>query len=407
VNDVYIGRQPILDRTKTIFGYELLFRNGQTSKAEVVSNIKATASVMVNALNNIGIQRLIGDRKGFVNVDREILASGLIDLLPKDSTILEILETVEVTEELVDLCAKLRHVGYHFALDDFVFTEAHVPLFEVARYVKIDIMATPREALAELSHAMRKRGLSLLAEKVETQEEYDLCRNLGFDLFQGYFFAKPSLITAKTISPTQLVLLELYKLVSKEEEFNVIEGMFRKNPELNLKLLKFINSAAFYTNQKITSIRQAIALLGYKNLKKWVTLLLYSGEAEDMKASPLLERAALRGRVMELLTKRITGDGRLSDTAFITGVLSLIDVLFQMPMDKIVEELNLAPEINDALLTRTGLMGTLLSSMERLEEDKFDDIAGIFDQFKVGLEDLFLAEKTAIIEYENYTEDEA
>ena len=168
---------------------------------------------------------------------------------------------------------------------------------------------------------MKQYPSKLVAEKVETKEDFDFCYNLGFDYFQGYFFAKPSIISAKSISPTQVVLLDLSRLLAKEVDFIIIENIFRQNPELHIKLLQFINSAAFYTAQKITSIGQSIALLGYRNLQKWVTLLLFAGEGYDIKSTPLFERAVLRGRIMELLTGKVTRDVSTADTAFITGVL--------------------------------------------------------------------------------------
>jgi c-di-GMP phosphodiesterase len=402
MNEVFIGRQPILDRNKKIFGYELLFRKGPVVGANVTDNMKATAGVMVNTLNNIGINKLIGDKKGFVNVDAEIMASDIIDLLPKASTVLEILETVKITDEVMEKCKALRKSGYQLALDDFMFDESYLPMFGLVNYIKIDLPLYDRKGLADVTKRLRKYPIKLLAEKVEAREDFEYCLGLGFDYFQGYFFAKPSLITAKAISPTHIVLIELSKLLAKEEEFFVLEKTFKRNPELNFKLLKFINSASFYTNQKVSSIRHSIALLGYRNLQKWVTLLLYSGEGDDIKASPLLEKAAIRGRIMELLTKKITGDELTADSAFITGVLSLIDILFQMPIEQILNELNLSHEINDALVAREGLLGALLLITEKLEQELFEETEELLRKFNITLEELFSIEKTAIIEYVNY-----
>jgi len=400
-NEVYIGRQPILNRAKKIFGYELLFRSSTIQSANVTDNVRATASVMVNALNNIGITKLIGDKKGFINVDERVLASGITDLLPKKATVFELLESVEITDAVIDLCKGARREGYQLALDDYIHNNSNDNILSLANYVKIDIMATDRDEVARLSKELKKYPLKLVAEKVETEDDFNFCADLDFDYFQGYFFAKPSIIKAKSISPTQIVLINLSRMLAKEEEFYIIEKLFRQNPELHIKLLQFINSAAFYTAQKITSIGQSIALLGYRNLQKWVTLLLFAGEGYDIKSTPLFERAVLRGRIMELLTSKVTKSVSSADTAFITGVLSLIGALFQSPLENILKEFNLSEEINNALLHRDGLLGTLVSVMEDLEEEKYDELKTYLGTLNVDIDELFKMESNAIIEFEN------
>jgi c-di-GMP-related signal transduction protein len=406
LSDVFIGRQPILDRSMKLFAFELLFRNGKARGADVEDNVQATANVMVNALSNVGIRRLIGDRKGFINVDEAMLRSGVTDLLPKAGTVLEILETVEITDSFMELCRELKKEGSHFALDDFVYRGEASPLFDIVDYVKVDVLLSDRQAVEDTVRAVKRHKLKLLAEKVETREDFEYLRDLGFELFQGYFFARPSIITAKSIPPALMVLMEVLRLLSQEAELHSIEELFRKNPELNFKLLQFMNSASFYTH-KVTSIRQSITLLGYRKLQKWITLLLFAGAGagEEMGANPLLERAAIRGRIAELLAGRIEADEATSDSAFIAGVLSLADALFQMPIDQAVRDLNLSKEIEDALVGRTGLLGSLISITEGLEKDKLADTANLLGGFNLTLEDLFLIEKTSILEYESYMDE--
>jgi len=400
LNKVFIGRQPIINRNKKIFGYELLFRSSMVSDAKVLNNIKATANVIVNALNNVGLKRLIGEKKGFINVDTEILESGIFDLLPKENMVLEILETVELTDNIVELCRRLREEGYQLALDDFVYGEPLSPVMSATNYVKMDLPMYNRQSLTEVVDQLKKYPIKLIAEKVETKEDFEFCYSLGFDYFQGYFFAKPSVVTAKSLSPAQLVLIELSRSLSREDEFYIIEALFKKNPELNYKLLKFMNSAAFYTSEKITSLRQSLALLGYRNLQKWVMLLLFAGEGGDFRLSPLLERAALRGRIMELLAKKISNDPVIADSAFMTGVLSLIDILLELPIANILKEFNLSQDINNALIHREGFLGTLILIVEMLEQEKFNLMQQLLSKYNVTLEDLFSIEIDAIVEYE-------
>ncbi len=357
---------------------------------------------MVNTLNNIGISRLIGDKVGFINVDDRVLDSGIVELLPSRMIVLELLETVKVDEKVLALCTQARKNGYQFALDDVVsYDGAHEDMFRIASYVKVDLMGTDREQLPELVRKLKRHNLKLLAEKVETQEEFELCRDLGFDYFQGYFFEKPSIISARSISPTQLVLLDLSRILAREEEFFVIEGLFRKNPELHIKLLQFMNSAAFYTANKINSIGQAISLLGYRNLQKWVTLLLFAGEGYDTRSAPLFERAVIRGRIMELLASRITRDTSAADRAFITGVLSLVDALFQAPLESILTDFNLSEEINGALLNHDGVLGKLVSVIETLEQENYDEMETHLRDVNMTSTDLYIIENNAIIEYES------
>jgi len=406
LNKVFIGRQPIINRNKKIFGYELLFRNNTAPGANVTNNIRATASVIVNALNNIGLKKLIGEKKGFINVDEEILESGMFDLLPKEHIVLEILETVELTSDVVELCTNIRRQGYRLALDDFIYNVPLSPIVGAANFIKIDLPMYDRQSLVRTVRHLREYPARLLAEKVETKEDFEYCYNLGFDFFQGYFFARPCVISAKSLSPAQLVLIELSRSLSREDEFSTIEGLFKKNPELNYKLLKFMNSAAFYTNEKITSVRQSIALLGYRNLQKWVTLLLFAGEGGDPKSSPLLERAALRGRIMEILAKKITGDPAFADSAFMAGALSLIGVLLQTSISDALAEFNLSQEINDALIHKAGFLGTLVLVTEMLEQENFGFIQEALREFSLTVDDLFLIERDAIIEYESYGNEE-
>ncbi len=400
-NQVHIGRQPILNRFRKIFGYELLFRQGNVNNAQVTSNLQATASVMVNTLNNIGISRLIGNKIGFINIDDTILESGIIDLLPADRTVLELLETVEINDRVLQLCAQTRRHGFQLALDDFIGYENTMEnILRMSSFVKVDLMACNRDNLPRLVSTLKKFKVKLLAEKVETQEEFEMCRDLGFDYFQGYFFAKPSVISGRTISPTQIVLLQLSRFLAREEEFHIIEDLFRKNPELHIKLLQFMNSAAFYTTHKINSIRQAISLLGYRNLQKWVTLLLFAGEGYDTQSAPLFERAVIRGRIMELLASRITHDSSAADMAFITGVLSLIDALLQVPLESVLKDFNLSEEIQTALLNREGMLGRLVSAIENLEQENYEEMGRLLKDVDLSPSDVFAIENNAIIEYE-------
>ncbi len=401
MEQVFIGRQPILNKKEKIFAYELLFRNASSLAANVTDHSMATASVMVNALNNIGFKSLVGEKKGFINVNEEMLSGGFIELLPKENTVLEILEHVEINSYFIELCKSLRGKGYLFALDDFIYSDSYLPLLDIAEYVKIDIMLYDKNGLEDIVKLLKKHPVRLLAEKVETKEDYEYCSNLGFEFFQGYFFAKPTIITGKTISPSQLVLFQLFNSLSKEEDVGIIERQFKKNPQLDIKLLKFMNSATFYFTQKIDSIRQAIMMLGYHNLQKWVALMLFAKESDDIKSNPLLEKATIRGLIMESITYNITKIRAKGDSAFIAGILSLTDVLLGIPLDDIISDLNLSNEIYSALAKREGFLGGLLYIIEKFEEEELNKIQNILNEYKLNINDLLAAETKAIMDFEH------
>jgi c-di-GMP-related signal transduction protein len=402
MEQVFIGRQSILNKRETIFGYELLFRNASSMTANVTDNSMATASVMVNALNNIGFSNLVGEKKGFINVNHEMLSGGFIELLPKENTVLELLEHVEINNDLIMLCNNLKEKGYVFALDDFIYNDSYLPLLKITDYVKLDILMYDKKDLENIVKLLKNHpNIRLLAEKVETKEDYRYCYDLGFELFQGYFFAKPTIVTGKTMSSSQLVLFELFNSLSKEEDISIIERQFKKNPQLDIKLLKFMNSATFYLTQKIDSIRQAIMMLGYHNLQKWVALMLFAKESEDIKSNPLLERATIRGLMMESTANNLTKSKIKGDSAFIAGIISFTDILLGIPLNDIISDLNLSNEIYNALTSREGFLGDLLYITEKFEKEELNEIQNILNKYKLVTEDLLAAETKAITNFEH------
>lgn len=401
MKEVYIARQTILTEKEKIFGYELLFRNGNASGALINDDYQATATVMMNALNSFGFNSLVGGRKGFINVNARILLSGFIDLLPPENTVLEILETQVPDANFIELCKAFKEKGYSLALDDFTYNDSFKPLLNLVDYVKLDVMIQDRKKLEEAIGIIKQYPVKLLAEKVETNDDFRFCRERGCELFQGYFFAKPAVLTTKSLSPSQIILLELINGLAREEEIDSLEKLFKKSPQLDIKLLTFINSAGFYLMQKVTSIRQAMMLLGYKNLQKWVALLLFAQDSEDFRSNPLLERAAIRGLMMESIVRKISGSRTMGDTAFIVGILSLTHVLLGITMDELVSKLNLAQDIKDALTKREGLLGAALLMAEKTEANGLDETQELLKQYGLATSDVLTAETNSLIEYES------
>jgi len=397
---IFVGRQPILNRNEIIYGFELLFRRGHTSQAGVIDGTAATASVIVHSLNDLGLENIIGKKRGFINVNANILFSGFIELLPPNNIILEILEDTEIDKKIIEVCKSLKAKGFCLAIDDFVSHETVEQLIPIADFIKVDFMASDKNNLPEILKILKRHPVRLIAEKVETKEDFEFCMKLGFELFQGYFFQKPVVLEGVTASPSQLLLLELFNEVSRESDIEIIERLFKKSPELDIKLLNFINSASFYLRHKISSIRHAIMSLGYKNLQKWIALLLFAKQGIDIKSNPLMERAAIKGIFMENMVKRITKDKSEADSAFIAGILSVSDALLNMPMDKIVSKLNLSEEIQRALLKKEGLIGDVLSLTEMLEKEDITGMDPILIRYNLTLEEVFQMELDSIIGFE-------
>ncbi|WP_333843909.1 EAL and HDOD domain-containing protein [Pelomicrobium sp.] len=370
MQDVYLGRQPILDTRRHTVAYELLFRSAPTGPAVIRDDSLATAQVIVGAFCDLGLQQVLGAYKGYINVGSEILLSDTVELLPKEYVVLELLETVEPAPEVLKRCAGLRRQGYRIALDDVVEPDERLErLVGVVDVVKVDVKAAPESSVRATVEALRRRSAVLLAEKVDTPEQAETCTALGFRLFQGYFFARPEILSGRRADPAKMALLRLLSLVLADASPEEIEQALKPHVELSYNLLRLVNSAASGLPRRIHSLRQGILILGQRQLLRWVQLLLYTAPAAGgTLTNPLIQLAAARGKLMELLAAREEpGRPEVSDQAFMVGLLSLLDTLLGMPMAEIVEELKLAPEIAEALLRRNGMLGRLLQLQEWLE----------------------------------------
>lgn len=375
LEDFFLARQPILDRSQTLAAYELLFRRANSGPANVTDDLTATASVIAN-LAELGIDHVAGGLQCFINVDAAALMSDFIRLLPPSRTVLEILETVKGTPELVDAVTKLAAAGYIFALDDVTGTTDDVGIFmPLATIIKIDITEMPHSELFRLSKRFLHAGKVLLAEKVETKEQYEQCLALGFTYFQGYYFARPVVLSGKKLTPSQLALVELMSLIVRDADNAAIEHCIKQDASLGLTLLQLVNSAASGSTKRITSLGQAVVILGRRGLQRWLQILLYAGggRASD-KLSPLMLMAATRGRLLELMVEKLRpGDRAAADIAFTVGIMSLLDTVFAIPMTDILKKIAVHEEVAEALLHHEGFYGDLLmiaESAERLKDEK-------------------------------------
>jgi EAL and modified HD-GYP domain-containing signal transduction protein len=370
--DFYLGRQPLLDRNQALFGYELLFRSTSVGGANVESGLSATAATIAHAAQ-LGLARSIGDATCFLNVDADVLMSDMFAFLPRERTVLELVASVEPTDAVLWRIAELAGHGFRFAAEGAAPGAQLQRLLPLVDFVKMDLRAMPIVSLLALVPRVREAGKKLVAEKVETREEYKTCLDLGFDYFQGYYFAKPAVLGGRKLSPSQLAVLELLQLVTSDAENVEIERAVKREVSLGVNLLRMVNTPAVGLRQRVESLSQALIILGRRQLQRWLQIMLYAEPASrGHSMSPLLMLATTRARLMELLAQRLRpGQRNVADIAFTVGIMSLMDALFSMPMADIVEQIPVIDEVSGALLGRSGFFGELLrlaESIERMEE---------------------------------------
>lgn len=371
-SDIFVGRQPIFDNDGKCVSYELLYRSTLDSSIAVFSdNANATARVIINLVHNIGLSSIIGNKIGYINVDEQIILSDVFLSLPKSKFIFEILEYTNVTPQVIERVRHLHELGYRFALDDFSCDNENIEnfkaLFPYVEIVKIDLLATTDLSIEAIVEKFRDLDVKLLAEKVENIEIFERCKNAGFDLYQGYFFEKPSIIQGTKIEPSVINAIDVINTLYTTTDMNIICEKFSIYPELTFNLLRYINSAEFSFRQQITSIKQILNLLGPSRLRSWLGLFLYSGVHEEMFQEAIVDAAKFRANMMSELVKAL-GKPELCDEAFLTGSLSLIDTYLHVEMSNIIEKIRLDSQISDALLQRSGYFGKLLQITEKLEK---------------------------------------
>jgi len=388
-----------LNRAQQIVGFELLFRSAESLlAASFLDTHAASASVIVNALSDFGFQDVLGRNQGFFNVSYDMLMSDAVELLPKEQVVIELLESIMADQEVVARCRTLKSLGFKLALDDHIYSPSFHEIYHMVDIVKLDVLEIPPGELAGMVGKLRAWPLTLLAEKVESAEQYAACSELGFDLFQGYYFARPVVLRQNKVDVAKLTMLQLMEQVMAETEISEIEETFKQNPGLTYNLLRLVNSVAIGLRVRIKTLRHALMVLGLEQLKRWITLALYANNDSSGAQSPLLQIAAMRGKLMELLVQSLPNPGgrELSDRAFMAGILSLIDVLFEVSMVELVEKLNLVDDVRAALLDRSGVLGRLLLLAGKLEQADFAGVNEHLGECGLTLDQLLAAQVETI-----------
>jgi EAL and modified HD-GYP domain-containing signal transduction protein len=369
-DEFFLARQPILGRDQKLVAFELLFRAAPEHEDAQLTDYAAATATVISHVSQLGMEQVVGEQLAFVNVDEVVLMSDFVRFLPSDRVILEILETVQPTEEVMARVRELKELGFKFALDDVIgHSEQVSKLIDLVDVIKIDLQGISRDELGCLVQSLRGSRQKLLAEKVETVEEFRLCMELGFEYFQGYYFARPAILSGKKISPSELVVLRLLELIGSDADNATIEAAVKRDALLSLNLLRLVNSRAAGPGRHIESVSQALVQLGRSQLQRWLQILLYSAPDGRVELdSPLLQMATTRGRLLELMSQTLRpGDVPGAETAFTVGIMSLMDALLSIPMAAILDRVDVSQDVRAALLDRVGDYGAMLGVAEELE----------------------------------------
>ena len=371
MQSVFIGRQPILDADGNLYGYELLCRDAQGQLAIAGNGDRESTVMLLDAILSIGLEKLTKSHRAFINVTENLLLGELIDTLPAANIVLEVLETIEPSPALLCRLAALRQRRFTIALDDFVIENGRESLIEHADIIKLDVRAFTPGALE--SHVARLKGgrAKLLAEKVETRAEYEQLRALGFDLFQGYYFARPELYSTRTLRPNRLSVLQLLGRVNDPDvSITELAGLIRGDVALSVALLRWTNAAGTGLSAPLESIDRAIISLGLHTIQNWLGLIAMA--RMGTRSSELITTVLVRARTCELLSAALR---RANPAGYFTvGLFSALDVMMESPMTTVVGQLPLAPELKGALLEQDGDHGQALKAVIALEIGDFDGI---------------------------------
>ncbi len=380
---LYAARQPILDADKNLFAYELLFRDSLENVFPEIDANEATSKLIEGQLN-IGVEDFTGDKPAFINFTLDTLMKKYPTMLHQDHIVVEILETVQPGKKLLAECKLLKEAGYVIALDDYIHQTVWRHFYPYVDIIKIDFMETSYEQMEEIKVAIEDfPEIKLLAEKVETIEEFEKALELGFSYFQGYFFSKPEVVKSKALSPAQLTLAELlYETSKRDFDLSKITTVFERDVGLAYKLLRYSNSAVFKRRAEIATIKQALMVLGITELKKFLSVL-FAAQVGSEKPAELMKLSMTRARFAELIAQ---SHGTDASTAFLTGMMSLIDAILDEPIESVMQKLPLSEEIKEALINKKGVLAGYVAIVVCFEQANWGRADKLMDKLKLDKE---------------------
>lgn len=370
--DVFVARQPILDRRANLFGYELLFRSSHENGAMVADGERASLSVIANSFFVFGIETLTGRGRAFINFSRSTLLNDYAYVLPRERLVVEVLESVEPDDDVLAACKRLKAAGYVIALDDYDQREQHSPaLLELADIVKIDFGACNRWKRASYARQLAPAGVTLLAEKVETQADYDDAVRFGYTYLQGYFFARPEVCVGRRTPGFRENRVEIIRELHKPDpDLRLVEDLVKHDPGLSFKLLRYLNSAAFSLRERVRSVGRAITFLGQSGMRTWATVIILADLGKDQPFETVVS-SVIRARLCELIGHELQV-GEQAQDLFLMGLFSLIDVLTGLPLETAIEDIPLVPAARDALLGADNDFRAILDLARAYERAEWD-----------------------------------
>ena len=372
-SSVFVGRQPIYCQDESSFGYELLFRSSFVNHADIKDGQTATAELLINTFAEIGLERIVGSLPAFINVSQEFIVNQHCHFLPKDKVVIEVLENVKPTREVMQALSDLKREGYTIALDDFVYAENLKPMLELADVVKIDVSDFNKTAeLEKQIQCIRPFGVKLLAEKIESVEEFENCKTLGFDLFQGFFFSKPSIVQGRKLPANHISMIQIVALIQNPSvTLNEISDIILTEPILAYKLLRFVNSAYYGLSKEIDSIQHAVTLIGIRQIKTLCSLTALA-TAAGRKPMELIQTLLIRGKMCELLAAKLSY--KKTESYFLTGLFSSLDALLDIAIDEALSMLPVCSEVVDAISAGEGKMGKVLNCSIAYETGNWKEV---------------------------------
>ena len=378
---IFLARQPILDKQQNIYAYELLFRSGLQNFYDHSNGDLATSTVLAHSFFSIGIDEITRGKMAFINFTRNLLLNEIVTLFPKDRMAVEIVEDVVPDKEMIRVCEKLKNIGYKLVLDDFVFKPKFESLTHLADIVKVDFLKTAQDEKQKIVERLAAKDVAVLANKVETRHDFNQAAEWGFSYFQGYFFSEPAIISRKNIPAYKMNHLRILQAISQADiDFDCLEKIFKQDVALSFKLINYLNSAYFGLPQKIKSIRHALHMLGLQEAKKWLSLIAMSSMGKS-KSEALVVSSLFRANLCCLIAP-LVGMAEQAEALFLVGLFSLIDVFLDKTMEDVLTHLPLAEEIKSALLGKPGHYFDVLSLVIAYEKGNWDRVYNLLSVFK-------------------------
>lgn len=370
--EIFVARQPVFTADREVFGYELLFRLGLENSFPDIDGDTATSNLLSNTFFSFELEEILSGKPGLINFTRNLILKRTPLIFPKEHIIIEVLEDIDPEPEIIDALTEFRRKGFRIALDDFVYDKKFDRMISLCQIIKFDLMATPLDTLEPVFKEIKAdHSIALLAEKVETHEEFEQAKEMGFTLFQGYFFSKPEILSQKDVTPGQTTQLKLLNELGRAElDFKKIEDLIKQDISISFKLLKFINSAYFSRPSPIDTIKDSMVLLGETELKKFINVAVVSN-LNPAKPNELTRASVIRARMCEQCGAHM--NTRFStEELFTIGLFSSMDAIMDMTMEKILDSISLSEKIKDALLGRDKQYKQINALVDSIEKGKWD-----------------------------------